>query len=342
MATLRVGEQWHEGEGKDPLRLSLRPYDGSQADLEALTAIRNQTLSATTRPEDYREVGPEELARFYNRGDFQLVGNAWLMLHGDEPVAAAIVYPKAAFHDIPPGNFHLYVVPRFWKHGIGSRLLDHLEMAATQRGHPVLETTVAAEDGKSTRFLLNHGFAAVGRSIHLALLDLDRLPAFVGAPSERGDAAPSSPLPDGFAIRSLAELQEPPELYRQTANRLGAYDLNYSLITPEDLEAQIDGGRWDPGGALFMFDPGKRIVGVIRASLMGDGRGYLNEVRLEPASRGKGLGTALVAAALRHLADRGVKRVDLDTPGENTAARNLALRAGFQETRHWIHYLKKL
>jgi ribosomal protein S18 acetylase RimI-like enzyme len=156
------------------------------------------------------------------------------------------------------------------------------------------------------------------------------------------DAASSPPLPDGFAIRSLADLQEPPELYRQTANRLGAYDLNYSLITPEDLEAQIDGGRWDPGGALFLFDPGKRIVGVIRASLTGDGGGYLNEVRLEPASRGKGLGAALVAAALRHLADRGVKRVDLDTPGENTAARNLALRAGFQETRHWLHYLRRL
>jgi ribosomal protein S18 acetylase RimI-like enzyme len=65
-------------------------------------------------------------------------------------------------------------------------------------------------------------------------------------------------------------------------------------------------------------------------------------VRLEPASRGKGLGTALVASALGHLAQRGVRRVDLDTPSENTAARNLALKAGFQETRHWLHYLKRI
>ena len=108
-----------------------------------------------------------------------LAGNAWLMLHGTEPVAAAIIYPKAAFHDSPPGNFHLYVVPRFSKHGIGSRLLDHLQIAATERGHPVLETTVAAEDDRSTRFLLNHGFSAVGRSIHLALLDM-HMPALTG------------------------------------------------------------------------------------------------------------------------------------------------------------------
>jgi GNAT superfamily N-acetyltransferase len=326
MTPIRAGKQWKGG--PSPIKLSLRPYDGSQTDLAALTTIRNDTLRATSRPEDFREAGPAELARFYNRGDFQLAGNAWLMLHDSDPVAAAIIYPRAAFHDSPPGNFHLYVVPRFGKHGIGSRLLDHLQIAAAERGHPVLETTVAAEDDRSTRFLLNHGFTAVGRSIHLALLDMDRLPGVE--------------IPDGFAIRSLAELQEPPELYRQTANRLGAYDLNYSLITPEDLEAQIDGGRWDPGGALFLFDPGGRIVGVIRASLLDDGRGYLNEVRLEPASRGKGLGAALVAAALTHLAARGVSRVDLDTPGENTPARNLALRAGFQETRHWLHYLKRL
>src|SRR5207244_3040844 len=121
MSPLRPGKQWEGGDGDDtPLKLSLRPYDGSQADLEALTAIRNDTLRATTRPEDFREAGPAELARFYNRGDFQLAGNAWLMLHGTEPLAAAIIYPRAAFHDSPPGNFHLYVVPRFSTHGIGS------------------------------------------------------------------------------------------------------------------------------------------------------------------------------------------------------------------------------
>jgi putative acetyltransferase len=334
MTPLRVGEPW-EGEDQNPRKLSMRPYNGSEEDLKALTAIRNDTLRATTRPEDFHEAGPEEIERFYDRGDFTLVGNAWLMLHGDEPAAAAVVYPKAAFYDSPPGNFHLYVAPRFWKHGIGSRLLDHLEQAAAERGHRVLETTVASEDDKSTRFLLAHGFSPVGRSIHLALFDLDR-------PPEGAMAAREPSLPEGFAIRSLAELEEPPELYRQTANRLGAYDANYSLIAPEELEAQIDSGRLDPGGALFLFDMGKRIIGVIRASVDDSGHGYLNEVRLEPASRGKGLGTALVASALGHLAQRGVQRVDLDTPSENTAARNLAVRAGFQETRHWLHYLKRI
>src|SRR4051812_7570966 len=157
MTPLRVGEPW---EGSSPRELSLRAYDGSEEDLQGLTTIRNDTLRATTLPEDFEEASQEELDRFYNRGDFTLVGHAWLMRHGVEPVAAAIVYPRAAFHDSPPGNFHLYVVPRFWKHGIGSRLLDHLEQAAAGMGYVVLETTVAGEDEKSTHFLLNHGFDA--------------------------------------------------------------------------------------------------------------------------------------------------------------------------------------
>ena len=245
-----------------------------------------------------------------------------------EPVAAAILYPMAAFDDSPPGNFHLYVVPQLWRHGIGSRLLDHLEQAAVGRGYPVLETTVAREDDKSTRFLLNHGFSAVGHTIHLARFSLDNLP--------------NVDLADGFAIRSLAELQESPELYRQTANRLGAYDLNYSLITPDTLEQQVAVGRWDPAGALLLFDPTGRIVGVIRTSRLDERTGYLNEIGLEPASRGKGLGAAMLATALRYLASIGVERAELDTPSENAAAHNLALRAGFEETRHWLHYLKRL
>ena len=83
-------------------------------------------------------------------------------------------------------------------------------------------------------------------------------------------------------------------------------------------------------------------MGVIRASRNAEGRGFLHEVRLEPASRGKGLGMALVAAALGYLEGIGVSRVELDTAIENQTARNLAERAGFVEVRHWMRFLKKL
>ncbi|MDQ3930059.1 MAG: GNAT family N-acetyltransferase, partial [Chloroflexota bacterium] len=100
--------------------------------------------------------------------------------------------------------------------------------------------------------------------------------------------------------------------------------------------------RWEPDGILFLFDPAMRIVGVIRASGGANGRGYLHEIRLEPASRGKGLGMAMLACALQYLSAAGVRHAALDTTGHDTAAHNLAVRAGFQVVRHWLHFIKPL
>ena len=322
---MKIGQPWTE---YDPRSLLLRPYDGTPADLDALTRVRNATLRAITSPRDFQEWDAERMDRFYNRDDFNLTGNAWLLFQGKEPVGAAVVYPRAFFGDRPPGNFDLYVAPEYARHGLGSRLLAHLEQAAMERGHQTLETTIAREDTPSTRFLEWRGFNVVGQSAHLARHSLDELPELE--------------LPDGYTMRSLAEMGGEPELYAETTNRLGAYSSNYTLLTDSDLELMVKGEGWEPEGIYFLLDDESRIVGVIRASGARSGNGYLHEIRLEPASRGKGLGMALVARALSFLRDAGVRRVDLDTTGEGTAAHHLALRCGFGVTAHWLHYLKRL
>ncbi|HYP18552.1 MAG TPA: GNAT family N-acetyltransferase [Chloroflexia bacterium] len=332
MTPIHVGRQPLD----DPHELELRPFEAGTDDYLALARVRNETLRATTLPEDYRDMSAAEMQQYYYRADFDLSANAWLMRHRGEPVAGAVVYPSVIFTDRPPGNFDMYVVPDYWRHGIGSRLLAHLEQAAMERGHRVLETTVAEEDEQSKGFLSRKGFAVVSHALHLVRRGMDDLP--------------EAQLASGYAIRSLAELREPPELYMDTANRLGAYDSNYTLVRAEELERTVAGEGWDPAGVLFLFDGRERIVGVIRASASRVGpeasaagrRGYLHEIRLEPSSRGQGLGTAMVAVALRYLREAGVTRVELDTAGENTAAQGLAVRAGFELARHWLHFLKRL
>jgi GNAT superfamily N-acetyltransferase len=319
--------------GRRPLddshELELRPFGGGADDYLALATVRNATLRAITLAEDYRDMSAEEMEQYYYRADFDLAANAWLMRHRGEPVAAAVVYPSVIFTDRPPGNFDMYVVPDYWRHGIGSRLLAHLEQASMERGHRVLETTVAEEDEQSKGFLSRKGFAVVSHALHLVRRGMDDLPEVQ--------------LASGYAIRSLAELREPPELYMETANRLGAYDSNYTLVRAEELERTVAGEGWDPAGVLFLFDGRERIVGVIRAGASVEGRrGYLHEIRLEPSSRGQGLGMAMVAEGLRYLRGVGVTRVELDTAGENTAAQGLAVRAGFELARHWLHFLKRL
>ncbi len=325
MTPIKIGQPWRS----DPRDLSLRPYNGSEEDLAALTKVRNDTLRAVTLPEDFTEMDAAAMLRFYSRGDFSLVDNAWLLFHAEEAAGAAVVYPRAIFSDRPHGNFDLYVVPEYAQHGLGSRLLAHLEQAALARGQHTLETTVAREDVQSVRFLQGRGFHAVGQSAHLACSDFS------------ASRLPPIEAPAGYAIRSLASLGEPPETYRETANRLGAYDANYSLIRPEEMDAAVEGGKWDPAGVLFLFDPDGRIVGIIRASAS-EARGYMHEIRLEPGSRGRGLGMLMLTFALTYLAERGIAHVELDTTGVDTPAHNLAAKAGFRVTRHWLHFLKSL
>jgi GNAT superfamily N-acetyltransferase len=153
---------------------------------------------------------------------------------------------------------------------------------------------------------------------------------------------PPPTIPPGYSILSLAQTGETSEHYRQTTNRLGSYDTNYSLITPEEMDSLVASGRWEPEGVFFLLDQNGRIAGVIRAGGAGQDRGELHEIRLEPSLRGLGLGRALLAAGLHYLAGTGLRLVELSTTGDQLPAHRLALSAGFSVTRHWLHYLKPL
>jgi ribosomal protein S18 acetylase RimI-like enzyme len=60
--------------------------------------------------------------------------------------------------------------------------------------------------------------------------------------------------------------------------------------------------------------------------------GVLNDIVVDPAYRGEGVGSALLDATLEALADRGAPRVVLSTAEQNQAAQHLFARAGFRRT----------
>src|SRR5690242_16417617 len=172
--------------------IEIRPFQGTESDLAAIAHIRNGTLKATTLPEDYEEFTPGAMEAYYSQAGLSLTGNAWLLFADGEPVGAAILFPTAASPGGQLANFHLYMVPAHWRHGLGSLLLDHLEYQAVTRGYPVLETAIAAEDSRSTQFLSERGFMVIGHSHHLA--------------RQIDGAIPALPFPEGFEVRSLADL----------------------------------------------------------------------------------------------------------------------------------------
>jgi ribosomal protein S18 acetylase RimI-like enzyme len=56
---------------------------------------------------------------------------------------------------------------------------------------------------------------------------------------------------------------------------------------------------------------------------------YLEELYVVPELRGRGLGRALLEAAMRHAKERGADRIDLNTSVDDVAARALYESAGF-------------
>jgi ribosomal protein S18 acetylase RimI-like enzyme len=56
---------------------------------------------------------------------------------------------------------------------------------------------------------------------------------------------------------------------------------------------------------------------------------YLAELYVEPPARGRGLGRALMEAAIEHARERGADRMDLGTSEQDAAARGLYESLGF-------------
>ncbi len=80
------------------------------------------------------------------------------------------------------------------------------------------------------------------------------------------------------------------------------------------------GGKSPDGFAQLRFRP-SLYTGALDA--------YLEELYVLPKRRGRGLGRALLEAAIEHARERGAARIDLNTSETDVAARALYESAGF-------------
>jgi ribosomal protein S18 acetylase RimI-like enzyme len=81
------------------------------------------------------------------------------------------------------------------------------------------------------------------------------------------------------------------------------------------------------------------LVGFVTASRATDGfemdivRGVVRNIYVRPSVRGRGIGTALLAAAETHLAEQGATVVSLESMATNDAARRFYRRHGYTPHR---------
>jgi ribosomal protein S18 acetylase RimI-like enzyme len=100
----------------------------------------------------------------------------------------------------------------------------------------------------------------------------------------------------------------------------------------------------DPGATLFVARDDGRVVGMltlITFEIPTAVRAWIEDVVVDEAGRGQGVGAALVEAALGRSAERGARTVDLTSRPSREAANRLYMRMGFEvrDTNVYRHNL---
>ena len=109
--------------------------------------------------------------------------------------------------------------------------------------------------------------------------------------------------------------------------------------TPADYASFIGTQLEDANKMVLVADDGGDVAGYAYAAIEGydymalrGPAGVLHDLIVDPNYRGKGLGRALLRAALEFLKSRGVPRVVLTTADQNSAAQRLFASMGFRRT----------
>jgi mycothiol synthase len=273
----------------------------SDADAEAVAAF-----FAVAHEQDpvLAAIGAEDWRRFValpqNHGgrDFRIA------MTGGE--IAAVATPSLRDHARPwIRHFRIVVAPARRRAGIGSRLLRHIaEMDAPE---PALLQCLCPERWEAkAAFLAARGFAVIEHELDMAR-----------------DAAGEAPRLRDVAIRALAD--PAPE----AAAALGA--LHNRAYAGDPASVRLDAAAAAAlfaGAALLVAELRGHIIGFCHVEL-GRAESWIENLVVAPERQGRGVGTALVAAALDLAARRACPRMRLAVSDRNAAAYVLYRRLGF-------------
>jgi len=214
--------------------------------------------------------------------------------------------------------------------GLEEMLVDEVIAAARAErasGRVECQTLFCTAPGVDARFD-RAGFT--GRARRYMRRDL-------GEPLPTGDP----PLPPGVCLRPIRrdELQAAAEIvYRSHAGSPDAA-LNITYSTPSSCRAFVDTlvvrsgcGRFDPEASRLAEGPWGPI-GVLVASRLSEATAHVCQVSVAPQAQGRGLGTALVTAALRSFREQGLAGATLSVTAGNGRAQRLYELLGFRVLR---------
>lgn len=170
-------------------------------------------------------------------------------------------------------------------------------------------------------------------------LGLERARDLVVMARPTSKPVPEPELPPGVTIRTFTA--------DDTESVLGVNGAAFShhpeqgAMDIEDFLERTSEPWFDPAGLLLAVDAEGELLGFHWTKVHAEQKppyGEVYVVAVNPRAAGRGLGTALTRAGLRHLATTGVGEVILYVDGDNAPARTVYAREGFTETRVEAQY----
>ena len=219
--------------------------------------------------------------------------------------------------------------------GIGRLLLARLERRAREAGVAVHQVNVHHTNSRLRSFMDAAGYKQIRIFNELKYRPA---PAYL-----EGDYRP---LPEGVTLRPFVSGSDEAALaIVQNAAFEGSF--GFAPNTPEQIAGYV-AMRGAPGDILIAEDSSGGVIGYIWTSVTesnedsGETTGMIEMTGVLPSQRGRGVGSAVIAAGLRHLRERGAGVIDLEVDGENLSARRIYKDQGFKKIGEQYWYEKSL
>jgi len=322
---------------KSPEGLVIRSFDGSDADYEAMVAIRNAIWpddpSSAEVPKHSDSVRDERY--FFERLTVELAG---------ETVATATCMEP--FWTYAPGKYHIQigVLPAYQRRGIGTAVYGHIigRLEELEQKPENLHSAAREDQPHSVEFLTDRGFEQKLRQ-QVSRLDVTSF-----------DAAPFADTvarleESSLVVKTLKEFEaEDPDAIRKLHEKFCEFMADVPFFE-ESTEAPLEQFRGDiagpsrlEGGFLVVFD-GDEIVGTTNLWKRLGQPGALSTglTAVARSHRRRGIATAIKVRSIE-FAKRIDARVIQTDNEENNPMYDLNVRLGFKPVPAWLLFRKLL
>jgi GNAT superfamily N-acetyltransferase len=298
-------------------------YNPRPARRDDLDAVFRLVAECERYDDGEAEVASSDIEADWNRPDFDLETMSVVVWHGDE---------LAASGDVFMGRAEVDVAPLHRGRGLGAALLPWTWLVARSDGRDSVGQTVSDRRTDAAALFLSHGYE-IAHTAWVLRIDL-------------GDEPPAEPaLPVGFEFRDLRPGEDDRAVFEVIDAAFDEWEDRESHGFDNWVAAFLHRDEVVPSLVPVVVDRGAddRIVGVALNFHYGvdDVEGWTQQLAVDEAYRGRGIGRALLQESFRRFHGVGYRHCGLSTDSR-TGALGLYEHIGMRVRSSFTRYTKRL